>query len=293
MIEIRIHGRGGQGGVTAAELLAQAAISEGNYAQGFPSFGPERRGAPVTAYIRMSEEKLYLREPIDNPDVVVVMDASLIDMVNVFEGMKPGGTLIINASGNMTGRLQEIATIQGVNLATVDASAIAAEVLGVPITNTAIIGAIVKATGLCQIASLGQPLEKRFGRLAPKNRAAMQEAYEKTTLFGDRAINAPVKEEPYEIDALLSYEDMEIGCEIAEPGSSVGFETGNWRTSGKPVTDFEKCIKCGFCWLLCPDIAYSKNEEGFFDWDGHYCKGCAICVVECPKGAIEMKGEIS
>ncbi len=293
MIEIRIHGRGGQGGVTAAELLAQAAISEGNYAQGFPSFGPERRGAPVAAYIRMSEEKFYLREPIDCPDVVVVMDASLIDMVNVFEGLKAGGTLIINASASMTERLQEIATSQGINLATVDASAIATDVLKVPITNTAIIGAIVKATGLCRIEALGQPLEKRFGRLAPKNQAAMQQAYEKTTIFGDRSCAATETDDAYVIDALHSYEDLEIGGEIAEPGNSVGFETGNWRTSGRPVTDFEKCIQCGFCWLLCPDIAYSKNEEGFFDWDGRYCKGCAICVVECPKKAIEMKGEIS
>ncbi len=293
MIEIRIHGRGGQGGVTAAELLAQAAISEGNYAQGFPSFGPERRGAPVTAYIRMSTEKFHLREPIDSPDVVVVMDASLIDMVNVFEGMKAGGTLIINASDNMTARLQEIATGQSINLARVDASAIALEVLGVPITNTAIIGAIVKATGMCDISSLEQPIEKRFGRLAPKNSAAMQEAFAKTTIFGDVSVDNTVEEEPYSIDALYSYKDLEIGAEITEPGSSEKFETGNWRTSGKPVTDFEKCIQCGFCWLLCPDIAYSKNDEGYYDWDGRYCKGCAICVVECPKNAIEMRGEMS
>ena len=129
MIEIRLHGRGGQGGVTAAELLAQAAISEGNYAQGFPSFGPERRGAPVTAYIRMSKEPIYLREPIDHPDVVVVMDATLIGLVDVFEGMKPGGRLVINAPYEKSEELKD--TAQGFNLAVVDASAIAAETLGV------------------------------------------------------------------------------------------------------------------------------------------------------------------
>ena len=293
MIEIRIHGRGGQGGVTAAELLAQAAISEGNYAQGFPSFGPERRGAPVTAYIRMSKEKFYLREPIDTPDVIAVMDASLIDMVDVFEGMKVGGTLIVNASGNMTSRLQEIARAQSIHLACVDATAIASEVLGVPIANTAIIGAIVKATGICKISALEQPLKKRFDRLAPQNSAAMQKAYEKTTVFHNVSTEKMVKNERYVIDALYSFEDLEIGAEIIEPGSSEKFETGNWRTSGRPTTNFDNCIKCGLCWLLCPDIAYSKNEEGFYDWDGRYCKGCAICVVECPKDAIEMKGELS
>lgn len=292
MIEIRIHGRGGQGGVTAAELLAQAAISEGNYAQGFPSFGPERRGAPVTAYIRMSEEKIYLREPIDKPDVVVVMDASLIDMVNVFEGMKTGGTLIINAPSDMTERLQEIAKSQSINLACVDASKIAIDLLGVPITNTAIIGAIIKATEICSVASVEQPFEKRFGKLANKNRAAMQQAYDKTTLFGNTPIDTTVKEEIYSIDAFCSFEDLQIGAEITETGSSAQFETGNWRTSGRPVTDSKLCIKCGLCWLLCPDIAYSRNPEGYYDWDGRYCKGCAICVVECPKDAIEMKGEM-
>jgi pyruvate ferredoxin oxidoreductase gamma subunit len=293
MIEIRIHGRGGQGGVTAAELLAQAVIHEGNYSQGFPSFGPERRGAPVTAYIRMSEEKLYLREPIDKPDVVVVMDSSLIDMVNVFEGMKSGGTLVINASASMTERLQEMATAQDINLAVIDASAIATEVLGVPITNTAIIGAIVKATNLCQVSALDKPLENRFGRLAAKNRKAMLQAYENTQMLGDKSIVETGVEDAYELDALCSCKDLEIGAEIVTPGNSVEFETGNWRTAGRPATDYEKCIKCGLCWLLCPDIAYSKNEEGFFDWDGQYCKGCAICVVECPKDAIEMQGETS
>lgn len=293
MIEIRIHGRGGQGGVTAAELLAQAAISEGNYAQGFPSFGPERRGAPVTAYIRMDRNRLCIREPIETPDVVVVMDSGLIDVVDVFDGMNPGGTLVINAPEHKLASLQETAETRGINLAIVDASAIAAEVLGVPITNTSIIGAIVKATGVCKVESLQKPLEKRFGRLAPKNIAAMQRAYEETNVFGSYSISTGDGEEEYQIEALHPYQDLEIAAEITTPGSSAEFMTGNWRTSGKPVTDFEKCIQCGFCELLCPDIAYKKNDEGYFDWDSRYCKGCAICVVECPKDAIEIRGELS
>ncbi len=289
MIEIRLHGRGGQGGVTAAELIAQAAISEGNYAQGFPSFGPERRGAPVTAYIRMSEEPIYLREPIEQPDVVVVMDASLIDMVDVLEGMKQGGTLVINATSQNSDRLQAMS--QGFNLAIVDASKIALEVLGVPITNTAIIGGIVKATGICKLASLEEHLERRFGRLSVKNWTAMQSAFEQTKLYSKEISQTNPAVESYEIDALHTAETLEIGAEITEPGNSKEFLTGNWRTAGRPVTDVEKCIQCGFCWLLCPDMSFSKNTEGFYDWDSRYCKGCAICVEECPKGAIEMEGE--
>jgi 2-oxoacid:acceptor oxidoreductase delta subunit (pyruvate/2-ketoisovalerate family) len=92
-------------------------------------------------------------------------------------------------------------------------------------------------------------------------------------------------------EALFKWEQVEIGCDIDRPGSSAEFFTGNWRTTGKPVIDREKCIKCGLCWIFCPDMAYRVNDEGYYDWDGRYCKGCGICVEECPKGSIEMREE--
>jgi len=91
MIEVRWHGRGGQGAVTSVELLAQAAIAAGKYAQGFPSFGPERRGAPVAAFTRVADKKINVRSGIYEPDVVLVLDSSLIGLVNVLDGLKPGG----------------------------------------------------------------------------------------------------------------------------------------------------------------------------------------------------------
>jgi pyruvate ferredoxin oxidoreductase gamma subunit len=96
MIEVRWHGRGGQGAVTSVELLAAAAIGVGKYAQGFPSFGPERRGAPVAAFSRIDEKKIKVRSGIYQPDVVIVLDSSLIGLVNVTEGLKPDGILIVN-----------------------------------------------------------------------------------------------------------------------------------------------------------------------------------------------------
>jgi len=84
---------------------------------------------------------------------------------------------------------------------------------------------------------------------------------------------------------------MPIGGDVERPGSSGDFETGNWRTAGYPVTDQEACIKCGLCWVVCPDVAYSKNPEGYYDWSARYCKGCGVCAEECPKGAIEMKAD--
>lgn len=98
MIEIRWHGRGGQGAVTSVELLALAAIEEGKFAQGFPAFGPERRGAPVLAFNRVNDKQIKVRSGIYNPDIVIVLDSSLVKLVNVTEGLKPDGTLIVNTT---------------------------------------------------------------------------------------------------------------------------------------------------------------------------------------------------
>jgi pyruvate ferredoxin oxidoreductase gamma subunit len=176
MIEIRWHGRGGQGAVTSVELLALAAIEEGKYAQGFPSFGPERRGAPVTAFNRVADKQIKVRSGIYHPDVVVVLDESLIEIVNVTEGLKPKGILLVNTIR----KAKDLAKLTQFNgrIATVNATAIAREELGVPITNTTMLGALIKATTLVDLKSLEVPVEHRFGRIAGKNMAAMKRAYE-------------------------------------------------------------------------------------------------------------------
>ena len=179
LIEIRWHGRGGQGAVTSAELVAQAAISEGKYAQAFPSFGPERRGAPVLAFVRISsQEPIRIRAEIAQPDVVAVLDPGLLRIVNVASGLKTNGTVIVNTRKQAGQIRQEF----GINwrLATIDATSIAREILGVPITNTTMVGALVRATGVVELESLLEPLRNRFGRLAERNIKAMQKAYEET-----------------------------------------------------------------------------------------------------------------
>jgi pyruvate ferredoxin oxidoreductase gamma subunit len=179
LIEIRWHGRGGQGAVTSAELLAQAAISEDKYAHAFPSFGPERRGAPVLAFVRISNRQpIRIRAEITRPDVVVVLDPGLLGVVNVTSGLKENGVLVINSRGSF----EDIEARFKIKckLAKVDATTIAREVLGIPITNTTMIGALLKATGVVKLESLVEPLRLRFGRLAEKNIKAMQRAYEET-----------------------------------------------------------------------------------------------------------------
>lgn len=161
--------------------MAQAAIDEGKYAQAFPSFGPERRGAPVQAFNRISGQKpIRIRAGITEPDIVVVLDPGLIGIVNVTSGLKERGTLVINtrdALESIEGRLGS-----RWHIAIIDATSIARELLGVPIVNTTMLGALVKATGIVSLESLFAPLERRFGRIAEKNRNAMQKAFQETLL---------------------------------------------------------------------------------------------------------------
>lgn len=175
MIEVRWHGRGGQGAVTSVEMLALAAIKEGKFAQGFPSFGPERRGAPVAAFNRVDDKQIKVRSGVYNPDVVVVLDPSLIGLINVTDGLKPDGILIVN-TGKSPEEVRGELDFDGA-VATVDASRIAREELGVPITNTTMLGAVIKATGLVKVESAEAPLKHRFGRIAQKNIKAMERAY--------------------------------------------------------------------------------------------------------------------
>ncbi len=182
MIEVRLHGRGGQGAVTSAELIAISAINEGKYAQAFPSFGPERRGAPVMAFVRVSDHRIRTREKVYHPDIIVVLDPSLPTIVKVTDGLKEDGWAILNTSKDEKTVREMLGGFKG-KLALVDATKIALEVLGLPITNTTMLGAFLKATGLVEQKHLEEALEHRFGRLAEKNKAAMQRAIEETKLY--------------------------------------------------------------------------------------------------------------
>ena len=181
LIEIRWHGRGGQGAVTSTEMLAQAAIAEGKYAQAFPSFGPERRGAPVQAFNRVDiKEPVKIRADITTPDVVVVLDPSLLSIVNVTAGLKKGGKVIVNTKKTP----QQIKSEFNISFPvfTVNAGKIAKEVLGVNIVNTTMLGAVIRATGVISKESTHAPLQKRFGKLGDRNIKAMETAYDQVTV---------------------------------------------------------------------------------------------------------------
>ena len=177
--EIRIHGRGGQGGVTAAELIARAAYKEGKWVQAFPYFGAERRGAPVKAFARISDDPILIRSQIYNPDYVIVLDESLLEVANVTEGLKKDGIIIIN-----TRKKPSEIDLAGYRVATVDATGIALElgllVVGLPVVNTAMVGAFAKATGEIKIESVIESIKEEWrGAIGEKNAKAAVLAYER------------------------------------------------------------------------------------------------------------------
>lgn len=180
LIEIVFHGRGGQGAVTAANLLVAAALKDGNKGvQAFPFFGAERRGAPVKAFARISEEEIHLRSEIYNPDIVIVLDESIMDIVDVFKGLEKNGKILINTTKNPS----DFTFSKKYCVATVDATGIALkhEILvgGIPVVNTPILGAVPKILDKVTLQSLQETVKGKWkGELAEKNVRATQEAYE-------------------------------------------------------------------------------------------------------------------
>ncbi len=180
--EVRWHGRGGQGAVTSTELIALAAIAKEKYAQSFPSFGPERRGAPVQAFLRVGDEPIRVRSEIAEPDVVVVLNPDLFESVDVTSGLRENGILVINTRKS----LEEVKATYGKRhrVAIVNAMKIARESIGLPITNTTMMGALLKVAPLVELDDMIGPLEHRFGKVAEKNITAMKRAYEEIVVEG-------------------------------------------------------------------------------------------------------------
>src|SRR5512136_502483 len=161
ILEVRWHGRGGQGAWTASELLARAAIAEGKHIQSFPEFGPERMGAPVTAFTRISTEPIKIHCAVYNPDVVAVLDPTLLKAVKVADGLSEGGNLIINTKESPKETRKMLETNKG-KVWTVQASEISMKILGMSITNTAMLGAVARVTGIVSLETIEKMIRGRF-----------------------------------------------------------------------------------------------------------------------------------
>lgn len=178
MIEIRWHGRGGQGAWTASLLLAQSALIEGKHVQSFPEFGPERMGAPIRAYTRVSDETIDLHSGVYEPEIAVVLDPTLLGAVNVLEGMPDNGKLIVNDRKNPE-QLRREQKISGREVWVVPATDLSIEMIGRNIPNTAMLGATVKATNVVQLESLMEATRQRFsGKIADINVQLIKRAHQ-------------------------------------------------------------------------------------------------------------------
>ena len=181
MFQIRIHGRGGQGVVTAAEMLALAGFMEGHKAQAFPSFGSERTGAPVVAFARLSSQEIRLREPVIEPDVVLIQDRTLLDSVDVFGGLKPEGYVLINSSQSVEALgLEDLARrLPAGHVLTVPATRFALEKIGRPLPGAGMLAGFAAMTGMMKLESVQAAYNEKFsGRVAQANAEVAALAYE-------------------------------------------------------------------------------------------------------------------
>lgn len=171
-MEIRIHGRGGQGSVTMAELIAEAAFFDGKFSQAFPNFGVERRGAPVTAFVRIDKKYIRLRSQVYEPDYIIIQDPTLLDGTDVLAGAKKEAIVLINTE-------KKKLDMPGVNVKPLSATELALEVIGKPIINTTILGAFAALSGLISLGAVEKAIRKRFiGDLAQRNVLAAKKGFE-------------------------------------------------------------------------------------------------------------------
>jgi len=180
LFQIRIHGRGGQGVVTAAELLSVAAFEEGRHAQAFPSFGSERMGAPVVSFCRIDDREIRLREPVQEPDALIIQDPTLLHSINVFSGLSPAGYILINSrrSYEELGIAEFVAKFPAHHVCNLGATELAMKYVGRPLPNAALLGGFAAISGEMHIDSVAAAIMEKFpGAVGEANAAAARQAY--------------------------------------------------------------------------------------------------------------------
>jgi len=279
MQQIRLHGRGGQGAVSGAYMLGYSAFLEGKKSQAFPSFGVERTGAPVEAFVRISDEVIRTKQHIYNPDFLIIQDDTLINIDSVWAGTDENTVAILN-----TDKVPENPIPFRGKLYIMDMKPIAMKTLGKPIYNTAMLAMFAKICGCIKLDSLKLAAEKQLPpHLLQANIDLLENVYDAT----------PCCEVEYQQGEIKAKEEKMVEVNQTSPACSTKVnKTGDWGVQ-YPALDKEKCIKCGRCKMFCPDncIAHEMGLIPEFDLD--YCKGCGLCSKVCPVKAIEMKSKFT
>ena len=297
MIRIRFHGRGGQGMKTASRIAGTAASMEGYYVQDFPLYGAERRGAPLTAYTRISDKTILERGVITNPHIVIIADDSLLEdpAADPLRGTDDNTIIVINTQGSPDAT--EKLSIRG-RLALIDATGISLSVIGRDTAISAAMGAAAcKATGVIKKEAVMQAVTKELTSIGISSEDVLKRNIE---VAGKCFDSLPPSFETHTWDetsppvsktVIMPYEAPAVSTpSVLAAGNIIERQTGKWRTF-KPVINYDKCNNCWICFVWCPEgvISLDDNESPHIDYD--HCKGCLICYEECPVKAIAVERE--
>ncbi len=289
---VRFHGRGGQGVKLACRIVSRAAFLGGAIVQDSPLYGAERRGAPVLAFARLGDEPIRARGYVSHPDMVVVMDDSLLDDAGagVCDGLGPTSLVLVNsARGGEDIRRRSHLEAMVVSL---DLSAIAFDAVGAHVLSAAAAALAARSGGLAPWDALARAIAIELAdagvraELVDRNRRAAQRVFDLAPVAGAyaRAVAPPhPARPPFEFPALSA---LFAAPSISTPASSLLRHTDGWRVA-RPVVDASRCTRCLLCFVLCPEgaIALAPDHLPLIDYD--HCKGCLICARECPPHAID------
>jgi pyruvate ferredoxin oxidoreductase gamma subunit len=299
MYRIRFHGRGGQGMKTASRILGSAFFLEGFEVQDAPRYGAERRGAPIFAYVRASREAINERGIIHRPDLVIVADDTLVPIPAA--GVLSGGTehtVLLISTTESSEVWKERTNFSGPVLI-LPGTAEVEERLELRFIGATCAGAAARLVGVISRDSLEQAI---LDELAPLGEAVIKKNLDRAIRSYDimadhvgsvteaEEIPADTYENPEWID--LPFEDARVSAPtIHAAATSENVKTGMWRTM-RPIIDYGRCNRCWWvCSTFCPDSAISLNEEGYPQIDYEHCKGCMICMAQCPSHAIQVISE--
>ena len=293
MIRVRFHGRGGQGIKTASRILGTAAFLEGYQCQDSPVYGAERRGAPVVAFTRISKESIRERGVIEEPDLILVADETLLGdpSAQVLEGHETASALFVNAPAGAL-----LAEVYGIEapLVTDDLSARTRAALGrASALSGGLAAAAARLVGLISADHLEEAFQDEFSDLRmPPDEIARNLALGRAVF--DALSPVACERRPrgkHDTVREVTYDDPRRGSPtIYNPGNAVARHTGTWRVE-RPLIDRDHCTRCGLCFVHCPDGAITLDKDGYPVIDYDHCKGCVICGQICPLHAIEVEKE--
>jgi len=278
--------------VVAAEWLATAFVLDGKYAASFPSFGQERRGVPVAAFLRFDAEPVRERTRVYHPDIVLVFDRVLAGLPECYAGLRDGGMAIVNT------KEEKVVPPSVTNLgmfASVDATGIALQEVGRPIPNSCMLGAFARATQLVPLDALSLAMEGFLkGDVLARNKCSMERGFREVKVKTLTPAAPDKRGATHPPRPSAGPQSIPFESKFESPWTDVQkmltIPTGDWRFR-VPVLDKETCRQCGWCQISCPLGCLKLEADGYFHPDLTYCKGCGICAHECPAYAIRMMTE--